>query len=117
MLLPTISHFLDLRGDADIAAVCGRRGRAGDDTTQGAGRSWTTIDPTTVPNFGNAAGLPPISPGLGGVVGGNTGQFVAVGVINEMTGVIIRPALPIPPNQGGLTEVEYDRPAWAVLIV
>jgi RHS repeat-associated protein len=62
--------------------------------SQQAGFSWTPIDPRTVPNYRDAAGLPP----------GNSGEFLVAGEVRAPDIIIIRPALPIPPNKGGLTE-------------
>jgi hypothetical protein len=62
--------------------------------SQQAGFSWTPVDPRTVPNFRDAAGLPPE----------NTGEFLVEGVVRPSDILIVRPARPIPPNRGGLTE-------------
>jgi hypothetical protein len=68
------------------------------------GRSWTTVDPRTVPNYRDAAGLPTQ----------NTGRFVSEGVIKDGTGVQTRGALPLHGNQGGLPEVIIPNPATQV---
>jgi hypothetical protein len=53
------------------------------------GQSWTTVDPSTVPNYREAAGLP-----SGGESGArNAGRFVSVGIINDASGVQVRSAL------------------------
>lgn len=62
--------------------------------SQQAGFSWTPIDPRTVPNYRDAAGLPP----------GNSGNFLVAGEVRTPDILTIRPAIPIPPNKGGLTE-------------
>ncbi|MCK9614270.1 MAG: hypothetical protein M0R48_02055 [Candidatus Omnitrophica bacterium] len=59
------------------------------------GRSWTTVNPQTVPNFRGQAGLPPQ----------NTGRFVSEGTITNSSGVTVKSAEPIYGNPGGLTEV------------
>jgi len=59
------------------------------------GQSWTTVDPRTVDNFRDAAGLPDV----------NTGRFVAEGRKTDMSGVSTRSALPLDGNKGGLPEV------------
>ena len=59
-----------------------------------AGFSWTPINPRTVPNYRDAAGLPP----------GNTGEFLVEGMVKRSNILHIRPARPLPPNRGGLTE-------------
>jgi hypothetical protein len=64
-------------------------------SSPGLGNYWTTIDPTTVPNYASAAGLPP----------GNTGQFMAIGNLVNMTSVKSGIAAPIGGNLGGLPEV------------
>ena len=59
-----------------------------------AGWSWTPIDPRTVPNYRDAAGLPPE----------NSGEFLVDGVVRTSDIIEVRPARPIPPNRGGLKE-------------
>jgi len=59
-----------------------------------AGFSWTPIDPRTVRNFRDVAGLP----------SGNTGEFLVQGVVRTSDIMVVRPALPIAPNRGGLLE-------------
>lgn len=59
------------------------------------GDSWTTVDPSTVPDFRDAAGLP----------NENTGQFVIEGTLNDPSGVWTRGALELDGNGGGLDEV------------
>jgi RHS repeat-associated protein len=68
------------------------------------GRSWTTVDPRTVPNFRNAAGLPTQ----------NSGRFVTEGVLQNTQGVTTRRALPLHGNAGGLPEVVIPNPASQV---
>jgi RHS repeat-associated protein len=59
------------------------------------GQSWTTVDPSTVPNYRDAAGLPDV----------NTGRFVIEGTIINPTGITTRKALPLDGNKGGLAEI------------
>jgi hypothetical protein len=68
------------------------------------GRSWTTVDPRTVPNFRNAAGLP----------AQNSGRFVTEGILENTQGVTTRGALPLHGNAGGLPEVVIPNPATQV---
>jgi hypothetical protein len=57
------------------------------------GASWTPIDPRTVPDYANKAGLY------------NKGGFLAEGTITDVSGIDVRPALPGPNCEGGgLTE-------------
>ena len=65
------------------------------------GRSWTTVNPGSVPNYRGAAGLP----------SQNTGRFVSEGVIQDATGVTTRSSLPLGGNSGGLPEVLIPNPA------
>lgn len=59
------------------------------------GASWTPVNPASVPNYRDAAGLPT----------GNTGRFVIEGTIQDPSKVIkVRPALPLDGNKGGLPE-------------
>jgi hypothetical protein len=53
--------------------------------------SWTTVDPATVENFREAAGLFP----------GNTGRFVVEGELTSTEGVTVRASLPGPGGVGG----------------
>jgi hypothetical protein len=72
-----------------------------------AGSYWTTVDPTTVSNYANAAGLPP----------GNSGQFMITGTINNMTGVTTGTASGIGEMAGGLPEVVIPNAACQVTVV
>jgi len=53
------------------------------------GFSWTPIDPRTVPNYAEAAGLY------------NKGGFLVEGTLLDTSGVMVRPALPGPDGTGG----------------
>jgi hypothetical protein len=70
------------------------------DKSHSDGRSWTTIDPSTVPNYRDAAGLPET----------NTGRFVSVGKLVDNTGITTRPALPLDGNRGGMSEIIIPNP-------
>lgn len=58
---------------------------------QGLGRYYTTVNPGSLSNFREAAGLFP----------GNTGQFVLEGTLNNTGGVVLRTAAPGPGGVGG----------------
>lgn len=65
-----------------------------------SGRSWTTVDPRTVPNYRNAAGLPKQ----------NTGRFLSEGTLTDTSGVSLKSADPLHGNAGGLSEVVVPNP-------
>jgi hypothetical protein len=78
------------------------------DEAQGLGQSWTTVNPGTVANYRDVAGLFP----------GNSGQFVIEGTLEDTTGVLFRPALPGPGGiGGGLPEVVVPNPGSQICIV
>jgi RHS repeat-associated protein len=68
------------------------------------GFSWTTIDPRTVSNFRDAAGLP--SGGASGSI--NTADFLIEGKANITDIINSRSALPLDGNAGGLPELIVD---------
>jgi hypothetical protein len=70
------------------------------------GRSWTNINPESVPNFRAEAGLPPQ----------NTGRFVTEGRLKDTTGVVTKPAESLYGNPGGLQEVFIPDPKNQVQI-
>jgi hypothetical protein len=75
---------------------------------KGLGQSWTTVNPGSVTNFRNAAGLFP----------GNTGRFVAEGRLANTQGVIFRAALPGPGSVGGgLPEVVVPNPSVQIELI
>jgi len=78
---------------------------SGDSAASGA--SWSPVDPRSVPDFRDAAGLP-----SGGASGGtNTGQFVIEGTLNDPSAVVLqRNALPLDGMKGGIPE--YIIPNW-----
>jgi hypothetical protein len=64
------------------------------------GRSWTPVDPRTVANFRNIAGLP----------NQNSGRFVSEGILQNAEGVTTRGALPLHGNAGELPELIVPNP-------
>jgi RHS repeat-associated protein len=64
------------------------------------GRSWTRVDPRTVPNYRDAAGLPD----------SNTGRFLSEGELINTEGVNATTASELDGNQGGLDELEVPNP-------
>jgi RHS repeat-associated protein len=68
------------------------------------GFSWTTINPTTVSDYRNLAGLP--SGGASGAT--NTAEFMIEGTVNSRNIIKSRSALPLDGNIGGLPEVIID---------
>jgi hypothetical protein len=68
--------------------------------------SWTRVDPSTVPNYRNVAGLPDV----------NTGRFVIQGVLTSTDGVTVRSALALDGNAGGIDEVLIPKAAKQVTI-
>ncbi|MFH1640824.1 MAG: hypothetical protein ABIA66_02540, partial [Candidatus Omnitrophota bacterium] len=74
--------------------------RAWGDDAGPYGRSWTTTDPNSVPNFRSEAGLPPQ----------NTGRFVSEGTVIDPSGIKVKPADSIYGNPGGLEEVVIPDP-------
>src|SRR6185437_10896478 len=64
------------------------------------GHSWTPVDPGTVSDFRNAAGLP----------NRNNGTWTSVGTLTDTAGVSSRSALPLDGNQGGLPEYLIPNP-------
>jgi len=68
------------------------------------GFSWTTVDPRTVKNFRDAAGLP--SGGASGAT--NTADFLIKGQAKASDIIKSRSALPLDGNRGGLPELIID---------
>jgi hypothetical protein len=62
------------------------------------GFSWTPVNPNSVGNFRNAAGLPNV----------NTGRFVIEGTVKRSSIIKSRSALPLDGNKGGLLEYIID---------
>ena len=70
------------------------------------GRSWTPVDPSSVPNYRQAAGLP-----SGGESGSyNAGRFVSIGTISDFNGIRARSALALDQQSGGLAEFVIPNP-------
>jgi RHS repeat-associated protein len=77
------------------------------DEAVGLGRSFTTINPASVSNYRETAGL----------FSGNTGRFVLEGTLNNTKGVTARSALPGPGGiGGGLPEVVVPNPQSQITI-
>jgi RHS repeat-associated protein len=75
--------------------------------SEAGGASWTPVDPSSVPNFRDAAGLP--SGGASGAT--NTGQFVIQATLNDPSAVVLqRSAGALDGMKGGLPE--YIIPNW-----
>jgi hypothetical protein len=75
--------------------------------SKAGGASWSPVDPRSVGNYRDVAGLP--SGGASGAT--NTGQFVIEGTLNDPAAVVLqRSALPLDGMKGGLPE--YIIPNW-----
>ena len=59
------------------------------------GASWTTVNPSSTPDYAAKAGLPQ----------GNTAEYVAEGTITDMTDVKVTTAAPGAQGPGGIPEV------------
>lgn len=71
------------------------------------GLSWSTVCPTTVPNYRAAAGLFP----------GNSGQSVTAGVLLDTEGVLVKPPMPGPTTPPGaimVPEIIVPHPALQI---
>jgi RHS repeat-associated protein len=77
--------------------------------SQPFGQYWSPVDPRTVPNYRDAAGLPS-KPGEAM----NTGRFVIEGRITNPTGIKLGPASPLHGNRGGLPEYKIPDAASQV---
>jgi RHS repeat-associated protein len=78
------------------------------------GSSWTPVNPATVSNYRNAAGLPTLG-GQSGVA--NTGRFVSVGRVIDPSGVKIRDAIALDGNTGGLPEYLFLNPPSQIELI
>ena len=67
------------------------------------GQSRTPIDPTTIPNYRQVAGLPDL----------NKGRFLIVAELLDPTGVKVQPACPYGRWRGGLVEYVLPQPVEA----
>ena len=76
------------------------------------GHSWTPIDPSTVTNFRNIAGIP------SGLESGsfNAARFISVGTVNDPTGILIRNAGALDGQLGGLLEYIIPNPQAQILL-
>ena len=75
---------------------------------KGLGQSWTTVNPGSVANFREAAGLFP----------GNTGRFLAEGRLLNGEGVLLRQARPGPGGVGGtIPELVIPNPGQQVCLL
>ena len=70
------------------------------------GRSWTTVDPRTVSEYRNAAGLP----------NQNTGRFISEGILQNTDGILIKQADPLHGNKGGFPEAVIPNPQKQVIL-
>jgi len=70
------------------------------------GHSWSPVDPATVPNYRDAAGLPNV----------NTGTQLTTGTLTDTTGVRVQSATPLDGNQGGITEYKVPNPQQQIQI-
>ncbi len=64
------------------------------------GKSFTPVNPNSVGNFRDAAGLP-----SGGAFGTNTARFMIEGTVKQKNILLRRRALPMDGNRGGLPEI------------
>ncbi|CAG5068873.1 hypothetical protein DYBT9623_01605 [Dyadobacter sp. CECT 9623] len=85
------------KGETIVYRVFGGDARA-------QGFSWTTVNPTSISDFRNLAGLP--SGGASGAI--NTAEFMIKGKTSINSIIKSRPALPLDGNIGGLPELIID---------
>lgn len=71
------------------------------------GRYWTPIDPRTILNYRNKAGLPPQ----------NRGRFLLIGEILDSSGIEVSRAAPIGGNRGGLIEYIIPNPREQIRVL
>jgi RHS repeat-associated protein len=90
--------------EAETVAAGTKVYRVWGDDAGANGSSWTTVDPRTVENYRDVAGLPDQ----------NTGRFVSEGILQDTTGVSVKTADPLHGNAGGLPEVVIPNPAQQV---
>ncbi len=95
-------RYADEAYDAGGEMVDVYRVFGGDARAQGF--SWTNVDPRTVNNFRDSAGLP--SGGASGAT--NTADFLIQGKVNPADIINSRSALPLDGNVGGLPELIID---------
>ncbi len=71
------------------------------------GRSWTKVDPSTVSNYRDSAGLP----------NQNTGTSMTKGTLVNSQGTTVKPAKALHGNRGGLPEVRVPNPQKQIKVV
>lgn len=71
------------------------------------------MDPSTVPNYREAAGLP----SGGASEGYNAGRFVSVGIVSDPCGVEIGSALSVDNNPGGLAQFWVPDPRTQITLL
>ncbi|MEN6528710.1 MAG: RHS repeat-associated core domain-containing protein [Anaerolineaceae bacterium] len=77
------------------------------------GHSWTTIDPSSMSNFRDAAGLP-----SGGISGANNyGRFVSVGKLINIDGVQLTHAIALDGNTGGIPGLLVPSPLTQIQLI
>jgi RHS repeat-associated protein len=96
------AHYIDEAVESGDEMVTVYRVFGGDARAQGF--SWTTVDPQTVSDFRNAAGLP--SGGASGAT--NTAEFLIQGEVNIKDVIKFKSADPLDGNVGGLPELIID---------
>jgi len=69
------------------------------------GQSWTPVNPRTVFDYRNAAGLP----------SGNTGLFLTEGLLQINEGTYLQPAKPLDGNIGGLPELVVPNAPYKIV--
>ena len=101
---PAMGGYSDFRQSSNAAKseVTVYRVFGGDARAQGF--SWTTVDPRTVTNFRNVAGLP--SGGASGAT--NTADFMIQGKAGVRDVIKFKSADPLDGNIGGLPELIID---------
>jgi RHS repeat-associated protein len=102
MLMPMMEHMGGASFESEVASTENSavqeemtvyRVFGGESRAQGF--SWTPVNPNTVSNFRNAAGLP----------NGNTASFLLEGTVNPQSIINSRPALPLDGNAGGFLNI------------
>ena len=72
-----------------------------------SGHSWTPVNPSTVSSYRSVAGLPDA----------NSGRFVTEAIIQDISDIQVRPALPFNGNPGGITEYIIPNPNSQLRII
>ena len=71
------------------------------------GRYWTPIDPSTIRNYRDIAGLPPQ----------NRGRFLIIAEIVDPTGIEVSRAAPVGGTRGGLIEYKIPNPCQQIRVL